>query len=229
MTSAEPTRIVEAALFSAGKPLAEAEIADATGLGLRDVTKALKALHEEYNERQTALEVARGGTKWAMQLKGRYTEKARTLAKMEVPAKVLKTLALIAFHQPIKQSELKEMVGSVVYDHVKELRERGMVVARQDGITKQLTTSPRFPEYFGLDASDRDGLRNLLAERVGIDPAKLAAEATPQTKLPQEEAAEDEAGSGEGSDEDAAAADPAEAEDPEGSTEPAEALKATTG
>lgn len=163
-----PVRIVEAALFSAGKPLLVEEIAEATRLPADQVKEALKDLQKEYATRESALEVGRAGQKWAMQIRTEYAERAKHLASMEIPAKVLRTLALIAFHQPVKQSDLKDMVGSVVYDHVGELHERGMITVRQDGITKVLATTERFLEYFGIDATDRDGIRNFLASKVGV-------------------------------------------------------------
>lgn len=163
-----PIRIVEAALFSAGKPMLEEEIAQAARLELDAVKQALRDLQKEYAQRDGALEVGRAGAKWAMQIRTEFAERAKHLAAMEIPPKVLRTLALIAFHQPIKQSGLKDMVGSVVYEHVHELHERGMIAARQDGITKSLTTTDRFLEYFGIDATDRDGIRQFLAKKVGI-------------------------------------------------------------
>src|SRR5581483_6301485 len=165
--------LVEAALFSSGKPLAVDEIAQATHLKPEEVTPALKELHKEYEARPGALEVVKSGTKWAMAVRAAYTEYTKMLAAAEIPRKVLRTLALIAFYQPIRQMDLKKMIGSVVYDHVGELHQRGMVTAREDGITKVLTTTDRFCEYFGIDAENRDDVRNVLAKRVGIDPAKL--------------------------------------------------------
>lgn len=177
-------RIVEAALFSAGKPLLVEEIAEATRLPPADVKDALKALQSEYAGRDTAIEVGRAGQKWAMQIRTEFAERAKHLASMEIPAKVLRTLALIAFHQPIKQSDLKDMVGSVVYDHVGELHERGMITVRQDGITKVLATTERFLEYFGIDATDRDGIRSFLATKVGV-----VLQPREQTTLPPKEPA----------------------------------------
>ncbi|MBI2078172.1 MAG: SMC-Scp complex subunit ScpB [Euryarchaeota archaeon] len=174
MTELNPTRIVEAALFSAGKPLLVDEIAQATRLDAEAVKAALKELEKEYEGRESALEVGRAGHKWSMQIRTMYAERARHLANMEIPSKVLRTLALIAFHQPVKQSDLKDMVGSVVYDHVHELHERGMITVRQDGITKILATTERFLEYFGVAAADRDGIREFLAKKVGVTLAPKA-------------------------------------------------------
>jgi segregation and condensation protein B len=222
VTGLDPQRVVEAVLFSAGKPLLEAEIAEATGLAAKDVAAALKSLAKSYQESESALEVARGGQKWAMQLKAQYSERARKLAQMEIPGKVLKTLALIAFHQPLKQSELKDMVGSVVYDHVHELHDRGMITARQEGVTKILGTSARFLEYFGIDANEREEIRTVLAKRVGIDPEKLRKPQGPQTMLPE---AEEETAAPSSADSEAMGEDSPEGE--AGGPEAAQALKAT--
>lgn len=194
--TAEPLRIVEAALFSAGKPLTEQEISDTTKVPLADVKGALHALTKEYAERATALEVVKSGAKWAMAVRAAYSESTKMLAAPEIPRRVLKTLALIAFHQPIKQSDLKDMIGSVVYDHVGELYERGMVTARQDGITKILQTTERFTEYFGIDASNREEIRVKLAEKVGLTLPPPEAPSTGQAALPTEGDAKPADGSG---------------------------------
>lgn len=180
----DPQRLVEAALFSAGKPISIDEIVQATKLPPEAIQAALKALHADYESRPTSLEVVKSGSKWAMAVKTAFGESTKMLAAPEIPKKVLKTLVLIAFHQPIKQSDLKDMVGSVVYDHVHELTDRGMVTARHEGITKILQTTSRFLEYFGIGAEDRDQLRAELARRVGLDPAKLTQPPVPPPDTP---------------------------------------------
>lgn len=176
-------RIVEAALFSAGKPILVEELADSTGLSKEDVRAACKALEREYETSPGSLEVGKAGEKWAMQLKAQWAPHAAKLAPMEVPIKTLKTLALIAFHQPILQSELKRMVGERVYDHMHELHERGLVNAREHGQSKMITTSERFPEYFGIPETEADKIRTYLADKLGIKvgpkperPSKPASE-----------------------------------------------------
>lgn len=161
---------VEAALFSAGRPISVEEIQERTGLRKQETEKALKELSKDYKERDTALEVGKAGTKWAMQVRSRASDDAAKFAPMEIPKKVLKTLALIAYHQPMKQSDLKDMIGSKVYDHVGELKERGLIKTRRDGITKIITTTAAFPEYFGLEAADQYEVRTKMAELVGLPP-----------------------------------------------------------
>jgi segregation and condensation protein B len=171
------THIVEAALFSAGKPLSVEEIAQQTNLSPDAVKDACKALAKEYDGRDTVLEVGKAGAKWAMQVRPQAAEPATKFAPPEIPAKLLKTLALIAYHQPMKQSELVDMIGTKVYDHVPDLVERGLVKSRVEGVTKILVTTALFPEYFGLDASDREEIRALMARLVGLPPPPKKAAA----------------------------------------------------
>ncbi|MEA3190440.1 MAG: segregation and condensation protein [Thermoplasmata archaeon] len=179
----KPMHVVEAALFSAGKPIAVEEIVHETRLSPETVKKAIKELAKAYEERDTVLEVGKAGTKWAMQVRSRAAEPAARFAPMEIAPKLLKTLALIAYHQPMKQSELVEMIGTKVYDHVPELIERGLVKAREDGATKILHTTAQFPEYFGLDAASPEEVRQVMGKLVGIDAPPRPKDWKPGQKL----------------------------------------------
>lgn len=165
-----PDHIVEAALFSAGRPVSIDEIVEETGMDRKQIKAAVERLRKTYQERDTALEVGPAGAKWAMQVRSAVSESAARFAPMEIPKKVLKTLALIAYHQPLKQSDLKDMIGSKVYDHVGELVERGLVRARPEGVTKLLATTPAFPEYFGIAGEDTEEIRGQMAKLVGLPP-----------------------------------------------------------
>lgn len=206
-----PIRLVEAALFTAGRPVAVSELMEATGLGKREVDRAVKSLAMEYAdlEDKSALEVAMAGDKWAMQLKTKYVAHAQKLANMEIPKKVLKTLALIAFHQPLMQSDLVDMVGSKTYDHVRELHECGLIKLKKEGLSKRIVTSPAFPEYFGIPATDTEQIRTYLANKVGLQLRARTGEAPLSQYGGDEAAAPSEAEAAEGP---AADEDPEEAE-----------------
>jgi segregation and condensation protein B len=165
----DPVLVVEAALFSSGKPVSVEEIAENTGLARQQVPKLLKELQARYAQPgASSLEVARAGEKWAMQVQTRYAPSTVKLAPMEIPLKLLKTLALIAYHQPVLQSDLKEMVGDKAYDHIRELKELGLIKKRSHERSFMVVTSERFPEYFGIPAADREGIKTFLAEKVGL-------------------------------------------------------------
>lgn len=158
--------LIEAALFSAGKPVSLEEIALSTGIDPLLVKLYLKKLMLSYSRRDTSLEVIKAGRKYSLRVKEKYVDRVRTLASPEIPEKVLKTAALIAYHQPLRQSELVDMHGSKIYDHVKELMSLGLVMARTEGSTKVLTTTHRFSEAFGISSVSKKQVKGHVREKV---------------------------------------------------------------
>ncbi len=162
--------VVEGMLFSADKPLRIADIEDATALERGAVRSAIKKLASDYRRRNTALEVVKVGSRWTMQVRSEYTPAVRSVAAPEVDPKLLRTLALIAYHQPVLQSDLQEMLGPKVYDHVRELKALGLINATPKGASKELTTTQKFPEYFGIDSAKKEDIKKFMANQVGIEP-----------------------------------------------------------
>ncbi|HEX08417.1 MAG TPA: SMC-Scp complex subunit ScpB [Thermoplasmatales archaeon] len=173
MSSKDERQLVESALFSAGRAISLNEIKEVTGLSQKKILRAINDLIEEYNKNeQRAIEIVKAGEKYAMQLKPNYVEHTRTIAKPEIPTDVLKTLALIAYHQPIKQSDLRHMLGQKIYEHVDLLVEKRLINSKKHGTTELLTTSSFFPEYFGIDKTNPDEIKEFLANKIGIKGEK---------------------------------------------------------
>ncbi|MBN1390723.1 MAG: SMC-Scp complex subunit ScpB [Candidatus Thermoplasmatota archaeon] len=158
--------LVEAALFSSGKPVSLEDIAGSTGLEAPLVKLYLKKLSQTYARRDTSLEVIRAGNKYSLRVKEVFVEGIRMLAAPEINSKLLKTAALIAYHQPVKQADLVDMYGTRVYDHVKELVHLGLVRSRKEGSTKVLTTTHRFSETFGISSTSKKKVKGHVRERV---------------------------------------------------------------
>lgn len=162
-------RLVESVLFSASNPVSISEIIDATGLSRQKVKTAINSLIHSYNEdrkKETSLEVIKAGNKYIMQVKKRYTDQSLKIAQPEIDDNLLKTLTLIAFHQPLKQSNLRRMLGEKIYDHVDELVNMKLIHSKPHGSTEMLTTTKRFPEYFGIDSTKPDEIREFLMKKV---------------------------------------------------------------
>jgi segregation and condensation protein B len=162
-------RLVESVLFSASQPVSIAEIVKATELSRQKVRTALNDLIQAYNEdrkRETSLEVIKAGDKFVMQVKKRFTEQSMMIAQPEIDDNLLKTLTLIAFHQPLKQSNLRRMLGEKIYEHVDELVSLKLVHSKPHGSTEMLTTTKRFPEYFGINSTKPDEIREFLMKKV---------------------------------------------------------------
>lgn len=160
---------VEAALFSAGKPLSIVEIEGITGVGRRKVREAIDFLIEEYASRDTAIEIVKIGRKYSMQLKEKYADIAMQVVPAELPLDVLKTAALIGYHQPVKQRMLEEMVGSRVLEHIKVLEDMGLIKKRREGRYMVIYITQKFAEYFGLEGATPEDIKRILAERAGIE------------------------------------------------------------
>lgn len=158
--------LLEAVLFLSGKALTERQLAAATGVTLTGVRRLLPALAKEFQERGGGLEVVRRGRRWAFQVKEEYRKETASLAPATLPKPVLKTAGLIAYHQPVKQSHLVRISGPKAYDHVRRLRELGLISARPHGRTLLISTTSKFLEFFGLDAGSKEELREIMAERV---------------------------------------------------------------
>ncbi len=159
---------VEAVLFSSDEPLRVGEIADIIGEEVSSVSKAVKELLKEYAEREGAIEIKRIGNKYVMQLKSEYLDYAYKLGKKELEDDVLKTLAIIAYYQPVKQSELRDMLGPKVYEHVDVLKKRNFIYTRRVGKTVEIRTTKHFAEYFGIDAKNPEEIKKYLMNRLGM-------------------------------------------------------------
>jgi len=167
---------VEAVLFASGKPLSVKEITEALGLeDFRPVQKAVRTLEQTYENRQSSLEVRRVGDRFALQLKEDYVPTVHAVTPVEMGARTVKALTLIAYHQPILQSHLVRMLGDVTYEEVQHLRGMGLVHTEPSASTLQLTTTRRFAEYFGIPSSRPDEIRKYLEGKLGVTPTSTPA------------------------------------------------------
>ncbi|UCE80258.1 MAG: SMC-Scp complex subunit ScpB [Methanobacteriota archaeon] len=148
-------RMVEAALFSAAKPVTVTDLKEASGLDARTVRSALKNLIDEYNCSDRAIEISKMGPRYAMQIKREYTSPAAKLAELKIPKDVLKTASLIAYYQPVLQSKLSDLLGTKVYGHVRTLESLGLIRRKPKKNSLELTTTKKFIETFGIDARSR--------------------------------------------------------------------------
>ncbi len=158
---------LEAVLFLAGRPLAAEDLARAAGLPPERVAPLLRSLAQDYRRRASAMEVIKAGRGWVLQLRQGVAPGVQALARTELPEEILRTAALIAYHQPVKQSDLVAMVGGTAYEHVTALARMKLINASAEGNTLRLTTSARFPDYFGLPARSPREVKRIMAERVG--------------------------------------------------------------
>ena len=163
---------VEAVLFASGKPLSVKELTAALGRDdYRPVQRAVRTLEQTYAHRQSAVEVRRVGDRYALQLKEEFVPSVHEVTPVEMAPRTLKTLTLVAYHQPILQSILVRMIGDVAYEEVQHLRGIGLVHTEPKASTLELTTTRRFAEYFGIASTRPEEIRRFLEQKLGVTPA----------------------------------------------------------
>jgi len=142
--------IIEAALFMSTSPMTVRTLSKLAGANSwKVVQEKLKELQQEYEARGSAIVISFEDGGYIMRLKLEYEKKVSNLAKeAELSKGAIKNLAVIAKNDGIAQSKLVRMVGSAVYDHVKELVEKEFITAEKQGRTKVLKTTKKFKEYF---------------------------------------------------------------------------------
>ncbi len=160
----EDCEVIEAALFTAGRSLTLKELARVVGRDVRVVRKAVAKLLEDYQSRRTSLEIIELGDGYLMQVKPQIADRVRDLAPRELSSPVLRTLAMVAYYQPITLARLAIIRGNQAYSHIRELEERGLIKTTPKGRTRLLETTPRFAEYFGLSDDSPQAVREKILE-----------------------------------------------------------------
>jgi len=145
--------IVEAALYVAGRPLNLKELCSVLKTRSKNKARKLaKTLMQEYASRKTALEVLElKDERYVLQLKAEFTPRVRKLVKRPLLSQgPLKTLAYIAYRQPVYQKRVVDVRGHHVYGHIKLLKETDLVVGERKRRSTVLRTTEYFADYFGL-------------------------------------------------------------------------------
>ena len=154
--------LVEASLFVAGRPLKLLELESIVSQG-SGVEELVESLIREYREKG-ALEIVQTDEDVVMQVKAAYADAVRAIAQRDLETPALRTLAVIAFHQPITQSKVAEIRGNKAYGHVHELEARKLVSAEPAGRTRMLRTTKAFADYFGFETDSLDEIK----QKIGL-------------------------------------------------------------
>ncbi|MGI0006511.1 MAG: SMC-Scp complex subunit ScpB [Nitrosotalea sp.] len=172
---------LEAALYSAGRPLTIEELIKASGTESR--TKTLAIMTNLVKKTKTvfkAIEVASlPDGSYVFQLKPEFNTVIRKYAsKPLLPTATLKTLSYIAYMQPVSSKRLVEVRGSGVYMHLKLLQQLDYIEHQNVGRLKIYNTTEKFQKYFGIQG-DKDLLKQKLFTKVR-SPSQATGQQAPQ-------------------------------------------------
>ncbi len=126
------TQLLEAALFSAARPLSGDELAsldrDATAA---EVDEALGELHRRYEEQGHGIELVQVAEGYQVLTRREFADaiaEARLVIRpRRLSGAALETLAIIAYRQPVSRGEIEEIRGVAVDGVLRSLQERDLV------------------------------------------------------------------------------------------------------
>ena len=165
------SRVIEALLFSAQKPLSIREITTAIKSAEGDdspnefarvreaeVAAAIEQLKTEYVEQGRAFQLIEKAEGWQLATDPKYAPWVRQLFPAPKPARLsapaLETLAIIAYRQPITRADVEAVRGVNIDGVLQTLMERGLVKiagrAEIPGRPLLYETTQFFLDHFGL-------------------------------------------------------------------------------
>src|SRR5438046_3792076 len=167
------SRVIEALLFTAQKPLSIRELKEAIrGAGAEDefspnefarvseaeIAAVLEQLKIQYIEQQRAFQRNEKAEGWQLATDPKYAQWVRQLFPAPKPARLsapaLETLAIIAYRQPITRADVEAVRGVNIDGVLQTLIERGLVKiagrAEIPGRPLLYETTQFFLDHFGL-------------------------------------------------------------------------------
>jgi segregation and condensation protein B len=153
------TRLLEAALFAASRPVTLEELQRLDPEATPDEVRAsLTALRLRYDEGGHGVELAELADGWQILSRPDLADQLTLAQLVERPRRLstaaMETLAIIAYRQPVARAEIEEIRGVAADGVLRLLQERGLaaVVGRGEGLGRPLLygTTPLFLELLGL-------------------------------------------------------------------------------
>ena len=203
------TRVIEALLFSAQKPLSTKEIVDAlrnvstegefslnefANVRPAEVAAAIEQLKIEYIQHEHGFQLAEKADGWQLASDPKYAQWVRGLFPAPKPSRLsspaLETLAIIAYRQPIARADVEAVRGVTIDGVLQTLMERGLVKisgrAEIPGRPLLYETTEFFLDHFGLRNLDElPNVAELRTRHLPVAPRpQPAAETAVQSELP---------------------------------------------
>jgi len=155
--------LLEAALFVSDKPLSLEKLSKILGVGSEEeVKKILLRIQTEMKTDDRGIELVETPEGYELRVKPEYRDKVVRLAPFaDLSDGMMRTLAIVAVKQPVKQSLIVKYQGNKTYGYIVGLEQKGLVKTERFGRTKLITTTPDFENYFGKNAEE---IKKALAE-----------------------------------------------------------------
>jgi segregation and condensation protein B len=156
--TSELVAAVEALIFVADEPITAKLLAEILKEDRESVQAAVEALRDEYEARESGLQVREIAGGWQLATRTELHEVIRQFLKTKPSAKLslaaLETLSVIAYKQPVTIPEILDIRGVQSASAIKTLLEKRLIVTKGHketvGRPMQYGTSKEFLIHFGL-------------------------------------------------------------------------------
>lgn len=160
----EKKALLEAALFVSDKPLSLEKLASIVNSSIEETKELLLQLQREAGEKNRGIELVETPEGYEFRIKPEYRDKVAKLAPFsDLSDGMMRTLAIVAVKQPIKQSVIVRYQGNKAYGYIKSLEEKGLVRTEKFSRTKLVYTTQDFEKYFGRSSEE---VKKVLEEKL---------------------------------------------------------------
>lgn len=156
--------LLEAALFVSEKPLSLERLSKIFDISQEEIKNLMEEMKRDFQKSERGIELVETPEGFEFRVKPEYREKVSKLAPLaDLSNGMLRSLAIIAVKQPIKQSTIVQIQGNKAYGYIKLLEEKGLIKSEKLGRTKLLRTTSEFEKYFGKSVEE---VKKMIEEKV---------------------------------------------------------------
>lgn len=179
--------LLEAALFVSDSPLGLDKLSNIVGIGSEEeIRRLVEELKKDFEIENRGVELVETPEGFELRVKPAYRERVARLAPFaDLSDGMMRTLAIIAVKQPVKQSLIVNYQGNKTYDYIKGLEEKGLVKTEKYGRTKLVTTTIDFEKYFGKSSDEMKQMLNEKIEDVKVEEAEEETENKEAKEAPE--------------------------------------------
>jgi len=155
--------LLESALFVADKPLSLQRLSSIVGIGSEEEIKELiEEMQLDLKKNDRGVDLIETPEGYELRVKSEYRDRVAKLAPFsDLSDGMMRTLAIVAVKQPVKQSVIVRYQGNKSYGYIVELEKKGLVKTEKYSRTKLISTTPDFEKYFGRSSVE---IKSILKE-----------------------------------------------------------------
>jgi segregation and condensation protein B len=176
---------IEAALYMCNDPISLDSLAKMFKSDPAEVKAVVDELKTEFEGEHHGVHLIETAGGFHIRVKPHLAPMVRNLTPyQDLGRGLLRVLALVAYKQPITQSEVVKVIGNRGYDYVKRLEERGLIKTVKSSRTKALVATKEFANYFGLE--NPEDIKKFFKDMVKEGTAKPKEEPKDEKEMDEE-------------------------------------------